>query len=167
MDKKGAVKLKPGQSVKGYIPAVDVSGPNMDQIEHKLIPWQEASRHGAGPNKRPNPKVFAVKEDISQNEHVFNTLTAGLPAPVRRTPTQRYEALVQKLLRLGRDCTVNGVVMWPTSLQNILDINGVKKDGDLFVQVRALAKHFILKSENQQRAKDRKKSVLDWHGHYS
>jgi hypothetical protein len=43
----------------------------------------------------------------------------------------------------------------------------VKKDGDLLVQVRALAKHFILKSENQQRAKDRKKSVLDWHGHYS
>jgi hypothetical protein len=165
MDKKGTVKLKPGQSVKGYIPAVEVTGPNMDQQEVKLIHWTEAARVGA--DKRPNPKVFAEKEDISQNQHVFESLTAGLPAPVRRTPTQRYEALVKRLLKMGRENTVNGTVMWPASLQKILDLQGVKKDGDLLVQVRALAKHFILKSENQQRAKDRKKSVLDWHGHYS
>jgi hypothetical protein len=74
---------------------------------------------------------------------------------------------VKRLLKMGRENTVNGTVLWPASLQKILDLQGVKKDGDLLVQVRALAKHFILKSENQQRAKDRKKSVLDWHGHYS
>jgi hypothetical protein len=163
MDDKGAVTLKPGETVKGYIPAVELSGPNFETRRERLIHWKDAAR--TGPDKRVNARVFAENTPVPQ--HVFEDLQAGLPAPVRRTPGQRYDVLVKRLLNMARDCTVNGTVMWPTSLQRILDLQGIKANAEMHEQVRTLARHFIVKSENQQRAKDRKKSVLDWHGHYA
>ncbi len=153
--------LKPGEKVKGYIPAVDVSGPNLDKQETKLIPWQDAAR--IGKDNRPNPRVFAPPEAIPR--HIFED---GLPPIVRRTARQRYEVLVNRLLEVGRMSQAKaGYPVWPESMQRVLDNQGyARTNTDLHGQVYALAKHYIVKSENQQRAKDRKKVVLDWHGHH-
>jgi len=153
--------LKPGEKVKGYIPAVEVSGQDLDKVEPKLIPWQDAAR--IGKDNRPNPRVFAPAEAIPQ--HVFEE---GLPTVVRRTARQRYEVLVKRLLEAGRMSEAKaGRPVWPESMQRVLDSQGFKRgDTDLHAQVYALAKHYIVKAENQQRAKDRKKVVLDWHGHH-
>ena len=162
MDTKGAAKLKPGETVTGYIPAVELSGPNFETRTERLVHWKDAARTGA--DKRLNARVFA--ENTAVPQHVFEDFQAGLPAPIRRTASQRYDVLIKRLLQMARDSTVNGQVMWPASLRRVLDLQGVKANAEMHEQVRALAKHFIVKAENQQRAKDRRKSVLDYHGHY-
>src|SRR5688572_612004 len=95
--------LKPGETVKGYIPAADKDGV-------KLIHWTEAANRAG----KPNPKVFAPAEAIPQ--HVFEDMQASLPAPVRRTSRERYQVLVGRLLEVGRASqAVAGRPVWPAS----------------------------------------------------
>lgn len=164
MDERGAVRLRPGETVQGYIPAVDLSGPNFEKREDKLIHWKEAVQT-PGRKMAPGEAVQGTGEPVPQ--HVFEAMKSGLPAPVRRTARQRYDVLVKRLLEIGRQNTVNGQVYWPQSMQRILDLQGVKSSADVHQQVYALARHFIVKAENQQRASDMKKSVLDWHGSFA
>lgn len=159
------MKLKPGESVKGMVPSFEVTaaeGENLKVSEIKLVPWQEAIR--VGPENTPNPNL-AVSETEVQTTH--DRLYEGLPAPVRRTSKQRYDALVLKLLNYARACVKEyGHTAWPMSLQKILDEKGVKAKATPEQEVYALAEHFIVKAENQQRRKDHRKVVSDWHGHY-
>jgi hypothetical protein len=169
MDTKGAVELirRSGGAVKGHIPAVDITGPNLTPGPVKLIPWQKAAFRGPRGQAKPNVEVWSNDDQFTKvPQYMVDQMHSGLPPMVRRTASERYEALVKRLLDMGRANTVNGEILWPTSLQRILETQGVKRSADLYTQTRALAKHFIVKSENQQRAKDRKKVVLDYHGHY-
>lgn len=161
MDEKGAVKLKPGQTVTGAIPAVDFVGPNLDPTPVKVIPWQQAAHIGA--DNRPNPRVW---NDVEIPENVYDRFQAGLPAPVRRTARQRNEVLIQRLLDMGKANTVNGEICWPDSIKRILDAQGVKNDGDLNRQVFALARYFSLRAENKQKENDARQVTRGWHGHY-
>lgn len=161
MDERGAAKLKPGEEVVGAIPAVDVDLNTMTASEVKLMPWHKAAR--VGPNNRPNPKVFAESSPVPQ--HVFEQMQSELPAPVRRTANQRYEVLVKRLMEMGRGLQTPSGVLWPDSLQRILDASG-KKKGDLTTQVYTLARHFIVRAENKQRANDAKQTTVGWHGHF-
>ncbi len=156
--------MKPGETARGVIPAVEVTGPNLEQQEVKLIPWTDAAR--VGPENKPNPKVFGKAEPIPQ--HVFEEWERGLPTPVRRTARQRYDVLVKRLLETGRETQARaGYPLWPESVQVVLDSLGFSRQNkDLNAQVYALAKHYIVKSENQQREKDSHKTVRDFHGHY-
>ena len=165
-------KLKPGERIKGHIPAVDTVQDEAGQLkatEPKLIPWTEAAYLGSGSiakgEQKKNPKVWA-SEVVPQA--VMERWEDELPAPVRRSSRQRYESLVQKLLAAGRASeAAYGRPVWPESIQLVLDGLGFKRTNtDMHAQVYALAKHYIVKAENQQRAKDARKVVTDWHGHY-
>jgi hypothetical protein len=167
MNSRGAVPLKPGEKVTGAIPAVEVDLNTHTAGPVKLLPWQQSAYHGPTKAKfKPNPEVFS---NTTVPQQMVDQMHAGLPPLIRRTPNQRYEALVQRLLVMGRQSVgALGYPVWPPSIQAVLTSYGIKEgDTDLHKQVYALAKHFIVRAENQQRSKDRKKVVLDWHGHYS
>lgn len=152
---KGAVPTKPGQSTpKGYAVGFDVDLQNETTSKPYVIPWQATGEH--------EPNTAAVPQEMVDQMH------EGLPPVIRRTPTERYESLVRRLTETARETKqMYGRVVWPTSVQRVLTEIGVKPSADERTQVYALAKHYILKAENQQRRKDSKKTVLDWHGHYS
>jgi hypothetical protein len=157
------MKLKPGESVQGFIPATEVDIDADTVGETNLIPWTESAY--IGDDNDPNPKVFG---DVAVPQNVVDVMQQDLPAPVRRTARQRYEVLVRRLMDAGRASVIqNGYPVWPTSIQRVLDELGFKRNNtDLNSQVYALAKHYIVKAENQQRQKDGKKVVRDWHGHF-
>lgn len=161
MDRQGAIELKPGQSATGYVPAVDFVGPELKQQKAKAIHWSDSAL--IGEDNTPNPQVW--EGDVPQ--HVFEQMQASLPKQVRRTARQRHEVLIQRLLDIGKACpVVAGQIVWPQSLKSILDTTGVVNNEDLIPQVFALAKHFAMKSENEQRAADRKNFDPGWHQHY-
>jgi hypothetical protein len=158
-------KLKPGESVKGMIPVVDFTGPDLKPSEPKLIPWQEAARQGPLGNTHWNPEL--EKETVAVPQDMVDRMHTGLPDPVRRSARQRYEALVLKLMNYARACVKEyGHTSWPMSMQRILDEKGVKAKATPEQQVFALAEHFIVKAENRQRESDSHKVVSDWHGHF-
>ena len=161
------VPLKPGETgPAGHFAAVDIDLQKGEASDVKFLPWQEAAYHGApGTGDKPNVEVWK-SEQVPQ--HMVDQMHEGLPDPVRRTPRERYESLVWRLTATARETKqMYGRVVWPTSVQKVLTEIGVKPTADERTQVYALAKHYILKAENQQRRKDSKKTVLDWHGHYS
>jgi hypothetical protein len=155
---------KPGERVPGKV-VTDLVG--KDQVpEAKVIPWTESAFLGEGSvtQQKKNPKVWGV-ERVPQA--LVDELHQDLPDPVRRTARERYENLVMRLTataRITKD--TYGYVRWPSSVQTVLDDLGVKNTASEREQVYALAKHYIVKAENQQRRKDSKKVVSDWHGHY-
>jgi hypothetical protein len=158
---------KQGHEVKGHIPAVDVDLNTMTPGPAKLIPWQEAAFHGKGPvsKQRKNPDRWA---STVVPQAMVDRMMSGLPEPVRRTPVERYESLVRRLIETARATHIMfGHLKWPASVQRVLDDLGVKHTASERDQIVALAKHYISKAENQQRHKDKKKVVLDWHGHFS
>jgi hypothetical protein len=157
------MKLKPGESVQGFIPATEVDIDADTVGETNLIPWTESAY--IGDDNDPNPKVFG---DVAVPQNVVQTMAQGLPAPTRRTSRQRYEVLVRRLMAAGRESVgLFGYPVWPASIQRVLSELGFKPDDvDLNAQVYALAKHYIVKAENQQRASNAKKVTLDYHGHF-
>lgn len=163
-----AEAVSPGRKYRGYTAAVDVTGPNLDRVQPKLIHWTNAAFHGTGPTatQKRNPKVW---DPVEVPQEMVARMNDGLPPVVRRTAQQRYQALVQDLMAMGRDASKGrGYPVWPESIAKILDANGIKRgDTDLHKQVYALARHFIVKGENAQRLMDSKKVVLDWHGHFA
>jgi hypothetical protein len=165
MNPRGAVPLAPGQTATGVVPAVDVDMNTMTASRPKLVPWHKSALIGdSRKDWKRNAEVWS-SEQVPQQ--MVDQMHAGLPPMIRRTANERYESLVRRLTETARvSKQAYGRVVWPLSVQKVLTEIGVKPTADERTQVYALAKHYIVKSENQQRAKDARKVAVDWHGHF-
>jgi hypothetical protein len=155
---------KPGERVPGKV-VTDLVGQDQEPAP-KVVPWTESAFLGEGSTaqQKKNPKVWSAR---ANEQAMIDSLHQGLPDPVRRTSRERYETLVLRLQETARVTkAAYGYVRWPTSIQAVLDSLGVKATASEREQVYALAKHYIVKSENQQKRKDAKKVTADWHSHY-
>ena len=155
---------KPGERVPGKV-VTDLKGPDLEP-EMKVIPWHKSAFLGKGPTsqQKKNPEVWGTS---AVPQAVVDQMHEGLPAPVRRSARERYEVLVRRLMETARATKqAYGYVRWPTSVQTVLDSLGVKATASEREQVYALARHYIVKAENQQKRKDARKVTNDWHGHY-
>ena len=136
-----------------------------DEGKARLISWRDGARYNKARGRYWNPEVSRP----SPAGHLVAKLNEGLPAVVRRTPRQRYDVLLQRLVQDGlKSYKAFGRVEWPKSIQDELRVLGWK-DGDpnFWGQAEALARKFIEEGANIQRAKDQRKVTLDWHGHLS
>jgi hypothetical protein len=139
-----------------------------------LAPWGQASVLGKG--NRTNREL--IKRENAQIPRLIQQLYEGLPPMIRRTPRARYESLVGQLTEFALDSIrATGQVHWPKSIENELKALGWK-DGDPRLdrigtldgakrQIEDLAHKYITDYSNKQREKDRHKTALDYHGHYS
>ncbi len=143
----------------------DLVGPEQEPVT-KVVPWTESAFLGTGSTaqQKKNPKVWSAPVNEAA---MIDQLHQGLPEPVRRSARDRYETLVLRLTDTARVTkAAYGYVRWPASIQSVLDSLGVKSTASEREQVYALAKHYIVKAENQQKRKDAKKVTADWHSHY-
>jgi hypothetical protein len=99
-----------------------------------------------------------------------------LPAHPRRTPRQRYESMLNKvlpdMLRMYRE---TGAARWPRSVQVVLDYLAEREHDPTLAQPggveqvirqgKALVRYTSERSLNEQTERDRKKVTLDWSGH--
>ena len=155
---------RPGERVAGKV-VTDLVGPDQEP-DAKVVPWTESAFLGSGSTaqQKKNPKVWSAQP---AEQAMIEQLHQGLPAPVRRTARERYETLVLRLTETARVTrAAYGHVRWPASIQSVLDSLGVKASAPEHEQIRALAKHYIVKAENQQKRKDAKRTTADWHSHY-
>lgn len=152
-------KVLAREGVRGMVPIVQASGQNLDQRELQLVPWQRSAR----PKGRWNLKDTPIPQDMVRRMH------EGLPPIIRRTPRERYKVLIDRLVADGlKSYRAYGYPVWPKSVQDDLKALGWKEgDPRLYEQVEALARKYIEEGAQKQRAKDARKSTLDWHGHLS
>lgn len=145
---------------KGVVAAADADGTK------GFLPWQHASRKGTR-GKKLNPLVQNRLK--TREQQLLAKLYEDLPPIVRREPRQRYEVLLNQLVEQGlKTYRAYGYPVWPKSIQQELKVLGWKEgDPDFYAQAEALAGKFIKEYAQKQKAKDQRKSALDWHGHYS
>jgi hypothetical protein len=155
------------EPIRGFIPQVQRRGHDLSERTVRLIPWHQSARisENGGP-ERWNPRVFAEASPVPR--HMVEQMQAGLPPMIRRTSRERYQVLIDRLVADGlRSYRIHGYPVWPKSIADELRIAGWKEgDPDLWGQVEALAKRFIVKAEHKQKESDRHKVVSDWHSHF-
>ena len=140
----------------------------------RLIPWQKAARQGPGPGRnqwgKDQGRVFRVPE-----EQVAR-MQANLPAIVRREPKARYRSMLERISEEAlRNYRATGHIHWPQSAwdelktvawktgdPHLTDLGGEEQ---LRKQIEALTRHIVETGEMKQKEKNRKKVVLDYHGH--
>lgn len=99
-----------------------------------------------------------------------------LPPIVRRTPRQRMESMLQKVLPdMLRAYQTTGKAEWPTSLQKVLNDEAERLHDPSLAQPggveqvirqgKALTQYLAETGARQQSAQDSKKVALDWSGH--
>lgn len=111
-------------------------------------------------------------------ERMLAALETGLPAVRRRSHQERFRSMFNRLADHALACyKATGRVEWPTSIMRELQ-ELAWKEGDpsltdfggmdhVYKQIEALTRMYTVKGANQQKEKDKKKSALDWHGHYA
>jgi len=150
----------------GYVGASD--GKQAGQIHHS-----KAGRTADGRVRQNVPgETKRVEDQMVQQLHT------GLPALRRRSHQERFRSMFDRLAVTALDAyRRTGRVEWPTSIQRELK-ELAWKNGDprltdfggedqVYRQVEALTRMYIEKTSNKQKVQDKKKSALDWHGHYS
>ena len=139
--------------------------------------WNEAAFiTGKDGKQRPNQEL--IRRENAQIPATIAKLFSDLPPIVRRTPRQKYESLVQQLADYAiQSLRATGKVHWPQSI--LLELKKLGwMDGDprldnlgtlegAMKQIEDLAHKWTPEFANKQRAKDAKRTTLDWSGHYN
>lgn len=125
-----------------------------------LLDHREAAFEGKGSKQK-------LRQEYVTEQEMRRVLEADLPPIIRRTPRERYLALLQRLrTEAEKSVQLHGRVIWPASLQAELTALGWRAGNpDLAGQVEALARRMFEKAAHQQADSDRSKVTRDWHGH--
>ena len=161
VDAEEALKRGP---VRGY--AIEKEEGKRPVLRH----WTKTS----GLSTQPNPHALGPKP-ISQA--VIDEMKAELPPIRRRTPQQRYDELVERLLaEMRRAKTFLGRAAVPASIAaQIEHVARTEGPRDLLKRieraepeaVKIYAGFLMRDAAAKQKEKDRHKSALDWGGHYN
>lgn len=128
-----------------------------------LLPHQQSSLEGrAGSPDQKWRRLPAPSE-----AQMRAALEADIPAVVRRSARERFLVLANRLREDGeKSMRMFGYPVWPASVQRELKELGFKVGNpDLASQVEALARKYVEEGARKQKAKDDRKTALDWHGH--
>lgn len=122
---------------------------------------------------RWNPRML---KEAPIPAHVQEFMQA-VPAEVRRSARERYRELVSQLVADGlRTKKLTGKVEFPASIEREIQTLAVAEgDPTLLTRIKngsieAIERYAAWQMRQvaaQQKAQDRKKVALDWHGHYS
>lgn len=163
-----------GGKVRGYVPRASPGG----SVE--LVPWHESTRINEklkDGTETPNEWNARVLAETPVPEHMQRAMFEGLEPTRRREAQQRYDALVRRLLRQMQQVKqVLGKALIPESIADqIRHVAWIEGDPGLMERIEraepaaieTYAKFLMQDTAMKQREKDRKKVVLDWHGHYN
>lgn len=161
-----------GGKARGYVPRATPGG----TVE--LVPWHRSTRI----NKRlsdgtetPNEWNARLLATTPVPATMQRAMFEGLEPTRRREASERYDALVRRLLSEMRKVKqVLGKAVVPESVAaQIRHVSWIEGDPGLLDRIEQVepaaietyAKFLMQDAASRQRAKDQKKVVLDWHGH--
>jgi hypothetical protein len=108
---------------------------------------------------------------------VFEDMKSTLPPVIRRSPRQRMESMMQRIVEQAvTSYRITGKAQWPKSTLDTLgeiarknnDPQLLKEGGieQVIYQGKALARHLAEEGENRQKAQDSKRTTRNWSGLY-